>query len=825
MKRAWFRILLLCLFVTVLAVLIPGPQAKADTVITTATLFINAPQADFCPDYAPFFPESSNFHSAGYHNTYYNNNVCWKDESKKLEVNADVFEIGHRYTVLIYLTPDDGYEFSEHVAATVNGNVAAATVNGDGLLAVSYTFPVLTVPIPSVSITIEAPEAGCGPDYGPVFPAGAHYYSDDYNSTYYSNDVRWNDEISGALAVGVDTFQAGHQYTVYFYLTPEKGYRFTEDTTAAVNGKSAAASLVGDGNGRLLVSYTFPALISYITSASVTITAPAVGASPDYNPVLPSGAHYYSNYDTNDIYYSNDVRWDDADSGPMEVFMKTFQAGHQYTVTICLTAKNGYCFADNATAKVNGKSVTASVLGTGQQLTVSYTFPTLVAKPTITTQPSSVTVAAGKKATFTVVAAGADNYQWQYKDAGGSWTNSGYSSAKTATLSFTTKAEMNGRQYRCKVTNSAGTTTSSAVTLSVKPGITTQPTSTTVAAGEKATFKVVATGATSYQWQYKDAGGSWTNSGYSSAKTATLSFPTKADMNGRQYRCKVTNSAGTTTSSTVTLTVNSKPVIATQPTSTTVAAGEKAVFKVAAAGASSYQWQYKDEGGSWTNSGYSSAKTATLSFTAKAEMNGRKYRCKVTNSAGTTTSSTVTLSVKPSITTQPKSATVTAGNKATFTVSASGTGLTYQWQYKDAGGSWTNSGYSSAKTATLSFPTTASMNGRQYRCKVTNSGGTTTSSAVTLTVNSKPAITSQPSNTTVTAGNKATFKVVATGAGSYQWQYKDAGGSWTDSGYSSAKTATLSFPAKANMNGRQYRCKVTNSAGTTTSNAATLTVK
>jgi len=115
---------------------------------------------------------------------------------------------------------------------------------------------------------------------------------------------------------------------------------------------------------------------------------------------------------------------------------------------------------------------------------------------------------------------------------------------------------MSGRQYRCKITNSAGTTTSSTVTLSVKPGIATQPVNTTSAAGKSAFFKVVATGTgLSYQWQYKDAGGSWTNSGYSSAKTATLTFTAAADMNGRQYRCKVTNSAGTTISNAVTLTV------------------------------------------------------------------------------------------------------------------------------------------------------------------------------------------------------------------------------------------------------------------------------
>ena len=68
-----------------------------------------------------------------------------------------------------------------------------------------------------------------------------------------------------------------------------------------------------------------------------------------------------------------------------------------------------------------------------------------------------------------------------------------------------------------------------------------------------------------------------------------------------------------------------------------------------------------------------------------------------------------------------------------------------------------------------------------------------------------------------------TFTVTATGAESYQWQYsKNGGNTWLNS--PTGKTATFSFTATTAMNGRQYRCVVTNSAGDTVSNAATLTV-
>ena len=99
---------------------------------------------------------------------------------------------------------------------------------------------------------------------------------------------------------------------------------------------------------------------------------------------------------------------------------------------------------------------------------------------------------------------------------------------------------------------------------------------------------------------------------------------------------------------------------------------------------------------------------------------------------GTPTGGTVVNA--PTIGTQPVSQTVTAGNTATFTVAATGEKLSYQWQRStDNGQNWTD--ISEAKAATYNTAaTTTSMNGYQYRCVVSNSAGSVTSSAATLTV-------------------------------------------------------------------------------------------
>lgn len=89
----------------------------------------------------------------------------------------------------------------------------------------------------------------------------------------------------------------------------------------------------------------------------------------------------------------------------------------------------------------------------------------------------------------------------------------------------------------------------------------------------------------------------------------------------------------------------------------------------------------------------------------------------------------------PIIATGPADQTVTEGEIAEFSVTATGDNLSYQWQQStDNGQSWTNiDGATGASYATE--VSTASMNGYQYRCVARNSAGSVTSSAATLTVN------------------------------------------------------------------------------------------
>lgn len=87
----------------------------------------------------------------------------------------------------------------------------------------------------------------------------------------------------------------------------------------------------------------------------------------------------------------------------------------------------------------------------------------------------------------------------------------------------------------------------------------------------------------------------------------------------------------------------------------------------------------------------------------------------------------------------------------------------------------------------------------------------------------KPEIKSHPQDAAVKAGGKATFTVEATGNNlKYQWQMNRGTGFEDIAGATSASYTTA--PVNMDCNGFKYQCVVSNSAGSDTSNVATLTV-
>lgn len=277
------------------------------------------------------------------------------------------------------------------------------------------------------------------------------------------------------------------------------------------------------------------------------------------------------------------------------------------------------------------------------------------------------------------------------------------------------------------------------------------------------------------------------------------------------------------------------PTITQQPVDRAVVEGQNATFSVTASGSGTlaYQWQRSSDGVTYTPVSGAADNTYTLTSATPA-MDGLRLRVVVSNAFGSVTSSAARLTVTPAIvpvaiTVQPAPATVTAGQPATFSVTASGTTPAYQWSRStDGGTTWTDLAAATAASYTLA-PATAGDDGARYRVRVSNSANAVTSQAALLTVNPAPmapVITQQPADVSVTAPDAAQFSVVASGtpAPTYQWQRSNiGGGSYSDipgatgANYGTGATTTA-------MNGERYRVLISNSAGSTTSNPAVLTV-
>jgi Immunoglobulin I-set domain len=175
----------------------------------------------------------------------------------------------------------------------------------------------------------------------------------------------------------------------------------------------------------------------------------------------------------------------------------------------------------------------------------------------------------------------------------------------------------------------------------------------------------------------------------------------------------------------------------------------------------------------------------------------------------------------PVITTQPAAATVTDGTAATFSVVATGSNLAYRWRRNGSAlndGAGVNGSSSSSLTIEAEYPSS----GQQFSVVVTNSGGNVESASAQLTVTAlPPVIGTQPVDTTVTAGQSASFAIVL-GAGTQPIMYQ-----WKRNGVAipSANNAAYTAPPTTLLDsGALYSVDVTNPAGTFESTAAVLVV-
>ncbi len=219
--------------------------------------------------------------------------------------------------------------------------------------------------------------------------------------------------------------------------------------------------------------------------------------------------------------------------------------------------------------------------------------------------------------------------------------------------------------------------------------------------------------------------------------------------------------------------------------------------------------------------------SATSTYTATATRNGCTGTANVT----------VTVNSLPAITTQPTPATQTIcpGFNVTYSVAATGTGVTYQWRKGGVnlvnGLQASGSLVSGATTNSVTLIGLVLADAGNYDVVVSGTcTPSVTSVSSALVIATPPTITTQPANAAVCDGASASFSVVAAGSPSptiYQWQVSTtAVPAFTNIGAASSSTSLTVSNVTLAMSGNKYRVILTNSCGQnfTSNGLATLTV-
>lgn len=320
--------------------------------------------------------------------------ISWYDYSNnKWMTSSDRFVKDTVYEVNIRVKADSGYTFADMSSVTGKINSKDATVgkvtmeDPEEYLNFSLKFTATKANNSLISFNINGvtpPVEGQKPSY--TYDASSFYYTVE--------GFEWRNPDNDAIYSSNFVFEAGKKYQARVYVTPKKGYQFSDDMTAKMNDEKAKVSNVAGYNyyEQQVVTYDFTATAAPVqeetTEVPETTSAPADSeitsisindvAEPQNKkkPVFEATAG-----DTS--YVIDGVSWRNKTGGYWMTEDDTFRVDVTYTVRVYVKAADGYIF-NNPTATINGSEATVasrSGYNTKESLAISFDY-TLSSEPT-----------------------------------------------------------------------------------------------------------------------------------------------------------------------------------------------------------------------------------------------------------------------------------------------------------------------------------------------------------------------------------------------------------------------------------------------------------
>jgi len=504
----------------------------------------------------------------------------------------------------------------------------------------------------------------------------------------------------------------GNDLSYKWYYKDKGTSKFTLASSQKGNSYTAAMSKTCDG--RQVYCVITDKYGTKVTSSTVTLSM-AIKAKITKQP---ANARVFSGKNaTAKVTAAGDsltYKWYYKDKSTSKFTLAASVKGNSYTIAMN-KARDGrqvYCvITDKYGNSVTSKTVTLS----------------MAVKAKITKQPAMTVVPNGKKATVKVTVVGDGlTYKWYYKNKS-TGKFSVASSVKGNSYAIKMNKSRSGRQVYCVITDKYGNQVKTkTVTLYMgRPAkITKQPAAAENIAGKKVTVSVKATGdGLTYRWYYKNKGA--TKFTASAVTGRTYSVKMNNARNGQQVYCVVKDKYGSKVQTqTVILSMAQQVKITSQPQSVSVAVGQPAIVAFKAEGDGlTYKWYYKNKGAS------------KFTYTAEFQgpiymekmtnaMNGRQVYCVVTDKYGykvKTNVITIKKATGPKITKQPSDIYAVNGDAASFSVTAEGVGLTYEWYYRLPGHTYFT--YTGVSAVTLPVEMCDELAGMEVYCIVKDSAG------------------------------------------------------------------------------------------------------
>lgn len=675
---------------------------------------------------------------------------------------------------------------------TIQDSVGSGRVVEDIKVASAKTIPNTLYVFGSGHLTIESgtfeSKNGCaieGRGVSTVIDGGTFTSSNNFGVAMF---------YAGNLTVNGGNFQGEGRYGIFF--TPpavncvinactvslkQSGGLISSNGAVRIKKCLGADSKVVNANGkefRLDTACEITGTYCRITRPTITINS--IDITGIDAPVTDQPLDFTADCDTVGV-KSVSVYWYNLSDKKTVSEGEVAKGGKTYRVDVDLLPQTGYRFVGDKSEVVTINGEEAYIFGgTTEDLSVSYTFSeTAAGKPVITKQPAAASGQVGSPMTFSVTATGATGYNWYIYDAGDaqaySWSSirqyATVSGESTSKITITpTDTWLNGKVLDCTIKGSGGfaytdqakmTVTAAPKTISTvaatgidAPMIGSKPDTTAVAGSGNYTIAAVS-------WEpadsvFKDGTAYSVVVSLESKDGTKFAAAPVATINGQMARVvSGAGSQGLRISYTFPELEPGRINLTYDPSSVSTALGKTVTLSAFAdidfELTDNLKIQWYKVASNYYGTGTAIPGANDMAYTFKADKEETAYYyCEVSGrimgeeySSASDTAPMVWVTVAkagtPVITTQPKSVSVKEGADVTFTVTAEGEGLSYQWYCEKNGGAakvGTN-----GPTYTIKAANVPDDNGTVYYCVIHNKAGEATSEKATLTVSKLGAMT------------------------------------------------------------------------------------